>query len=101
MNDTELNTAEGERIADIVSEVMAGKRDAVTPVTVTVTIPGPLLRIRVNRWVRADDVGQAWFDDDLLVLGINGKCCEAIPVDSEYLANVCDVLGIEKPEESK
>lgn len=89
-------------LADAISRVMAGRTDGFVPITVTVTIPGPLLRVQVNRWVRPDDIRDAYFDDPwclVVVTGDDGK--GAYTVGTLYLDNVCDVLGIEKPEESR
>ena len=61
-------------------------------------IAGPLLRLQKNRWERPADIGAAWFDESGRLLVSLCHPWRNKKVDPEYVANVCDVLGIEKPE---
>ncbi len=56
-----------------------------------------LLRVQVNLWLRPEGIERAaWNLARFLEIGRGDGACAT--VGELYLDNVCDVLGIEKPE---
>lgn len=97
---------DGERVVKVVCELtvaggLAIQVDETGVIRLKLeSIPGPMLQIQSNRWERPEDLGPASFNGSgRLELGVRRHPWSYILVEPEYLDNVCDVLGIEKPEE--